>query len=240
MTDRPAYQISHYSDPREPEYENGLVVSRATYREGGIYLLFRVVGSRESDSQIVRWRLEAPANTRKLLGKRWTDRSMIFERVIQYMNNVDQPDSWLTNNESYGRLSVDESKITSWLSTKLEELDSWLKPIQRFVPARNTLLVWVFGAGLAFLAQDGDFAWLPSTSTSTALLATGLLTTFLLLRDVRNSYKIMEMTWRLSAFTTKRPIDPHREAIKSLIGMYRLRYSITAIGAALFVYLGFQ
>ena len=91
MTEHPTYQISHYSDLREPEYENGPLVSHAAYRESGIYLLFRGVGSREPDSQIVRWRLEAPANTRKLLDKRWTDRSMIFERVIQYMSDVPQP-----------------------------------------------------------------------------------------------------------------------------------------------------
>ena len=165
---------------------------------------------------------------------------MIFERVIQYMSDVSQPYHWQSKKESYGRLSVDESKVRGWFSTKLEELDSWLKPIQRFVPARNIWIVWVFGVGLALAATESSFAWLPSTSRSVALLTTGLLTISLLLRDVRNSYKIMEMTWRLSAFTTKRPIDPHRQAIKSLIGMYRFRYSITTIGATLFAYLGLQ
>lgn len=241
MTERPTYVVGHYmGDPRAPEYKNGLIVSRATYQEGGIYLIFKVVGSHVPDSQVVRWHMEAPANTRKILGKRWKDRAEIFENVIQYMSDVPLPDSWFTKSGSYGRLSVDESKITSWFSTKLEEFDNRLKPIQRFAPARNTLLVWVLGVGLAFLAQDSNFAWLPSISKSIALMTTGLLTTFLLLRDARNTYTIVEMTWRLNAFTAKRPIDPRREAIKSLIGMYRLRYSITATGAILFVYLGLQ
>lgn len=241
MTDRPAYVVSHdKGDPREPEYKNGLIVSRATYREDGIYLIFKVVGSRVPDSQLIRWCLEAPANTRKILGRRWTDRSMIFERVLQYMNDVDQPASWFTKSGSYGRLSVDESQITNWFSTRLEELHNWLKPIQRFAPTRNTLLVWIFGVGLAFLAQDSNFAWLPSTSKSIALVTTGLLSTFLLIRDARSTYTIVEMTWRPSAFTTKRPIDPRREAIKSLMGMHRFRYSITATVAILFIYLGLQ
>lgn len=229
-------------DPREPEYRNGLRVYSATYREGKLYLLFKLVGTRLGDSQDIEWRLEAPAYTRKALGSRWSERAVIFDRVAQRVCGLEQSDdtwAWFNNTSSrrFGQLSVDESKIPGWLSDKLEQVDKWLKPAQRFFPKRNVLLLWTIGCSAAYLAQSMSAPWLPLMLQPAMLVTTGLMTFILLIRDVTNTYPLMRMTWQLNLRKTCDPA-PCIKALKSLGEVYGFRYSVSVAVAVLLIYLG--
>lgn len=243
VTEPLPYTVDFYSgDPREPEYRNGLQVYSAAYREGELSLIFKLVVTRLGDSQEIEWRLEAPANTRKALGSRWPERAVIFERVAQHISGVEQPDdtwAWFTNTSSrrLGQLSVDESKIPGWFSTKLEQADKWLQPVQRFFPRRNVLLLWTLGCIAAYLAQSSSAPWLPLMLQPSMLVTTGLMTFILLIRDAMNTYSLMRMTWQLQLRNKSYPA-PRLAALKSLRKVFGFRYSVSAAGAVLFIFLG--
>lgn len=195
------YTVHFYSgDPREPECRNGIQVYSVAYLEGKLRLTFKLVGTRLGDSQDIEWRLEAPANTRKALGSRWSARAVIFDRVARHVSAFEMPNdtwAWFNNTSSrrFGQLSVDESKIRGWFSTKLEQADEKLEPVQRFFPSRSVLLLWTMGSIAAYLAQSISTPWLPLMLQPAMLVTTGLMTFILIIRDAVEFYSVMEMTW---------------------------------------------
>lgn len=222
-----------------PEYRNGLLVSHATYREDSISLCFRIVGSRLPDSEEVNWMLEAPPRTREILGERWGDRWIIFERVIEYLKRLDVSGQWLLQCSSFANVTVDTSRIPSWTSTKLGEFDTLLIPISSKLPSQTTFPLLALGFGVAYLNQNHEFPILLRNASSITLILLGLITLVLLFREARKNNEVFE-----NLLVMRAVIDPNYnwrlKALKLTARHYAIRYLVTAILAIRLVQIGWS
>lgn len=187
-----SYKVTqNWGDPREPDYQNDIRIAYVTYSEGEIMLYFRVVGARLPNSEIIQWTLKAPRNTRKILGKRWTDRETIFQRVIGHLENLEFSYGSKSVSKPFSGVLLDTSEIPGWLSFKIEELTYRLDPILRRLPSRNIFTILTIGFAMAYVKEHHRQPWLPDRIALVTILLAALLSLALLYREV---LKTLEMT----------------------------------------------
>ncbi|MBU2642073.1 MAG: hypothetical protein KJ889_09735 [Gammaproteobacteria bacterium] len=232
------YEVSHsWGDPREPEYKNDLPVSYAHYHEGDIALHFKVVGTRLPDSREVRWVLEAPVNTRKVLGKRWADRAIIFDRVVVYLEGLGDGDlDRKPGGKRFANLTVDTSMVPSRLSTVLKEVSNQLS---LFLPSRQIFPLVGLGLAIAYAKQHFHFAWpwLPEKSVSFTLLFLGLVSMLMLAREAERNYRIFKNgLWGLSKMVPN--FNLRTETFRVTVKTFGYRYVITFALSVLLIRMG--
>ncbi len=232
-----SYKVTHYpGDPREPEYKNGLPVSSVTYQEGDIHLVFSIVGEPSSNSESIEWKIIAAPNIRKALGKHWNERSLVFDRVIEHLKSIDTSNVRHMSGKKFERVTVDTSKVRSWLSTKVEELEERFIWLKLSPPPRNIFILQLVALG-AYLAQEEI-----SRQTSVFLSLIGTASIFLLAKRAHRDYKFSQGIVAMSALSSKNynwgKSNLALSTIKLMFHHYGRRYVVTAFLSALLIYIG--
>lgn len=239
MTARSFYKITHdWGNPREPEYRNGLLVSGACYEEGNLCLCFKVVGNRLPHSQDVRWILEVPRNARHILGERWSERSEIFKRVTDYLEQLDFGDDPLMADRKYVGLAVDMSKVPGWLPTKLKAVEKHLAPVSSRLPTMRVFLLFLLGLTIGYINRHNS-SWISKEIAAMALLALGTISLALLFRETRDSYEVIKgcCAW---ASIAKKNYSWRLQALKMLVNVMGARIATTSGLALLLLYIGWN
>ncbi len=230
MTAHSSYKITHgWGNPREPEYRNGLLVSSACYKEGSLHLYFKIVGNRLLHSQEVRWILEVPPNARQVLGERWSERYVVFKRVTDYLERLDTCDDPLMAERKYVGLAVDISNVPGWLPTKLKAVNKRLAPLSARLPSIRVFLLFLLGLAIATID------WLPNEITAMTLFSIGVVLLALLIREMRDSYQLIQFCCSLAA-RSKKSDSWRRQTVKTFVNAMGTRIATSLGLAALLLY----
>ncbi|MES2824568.1 MAG: hypothetical protein V4732_13265 [Pseudomonadota bacterium] len=230
-----SYQIDHsWGDPREPEYKNGYLVISVYYKEEGFQAGFRVYASNESSNGID-WILEAPVCLRKSLGSSWARRTIVFDRVVSYLKQIDRSDNWrIMQNKFFDapeknlftNIVVDTSKVKSWLKTRLEALDTKLLPVTYTLPSKNTFPPLAIGFILAYLTKINSANLVSNTALIISFKILAGSAIVLLIRDIANNYKMLSNVFVLGVI--KNPsFNWRRKAVTETIKHFGRRYVVT-------------
>lgn len=229
-----SYHVEHnWGDPREPEYQNGLVVSYAYYKEGSIFLRFRLVGLRCQTTENTKWTVEAPPDMRERLGPRWTDRETIFRRVTKFLERIPASDLWRIGSLPYRNLTIDASKVRGWFATKRKD---WLAPKLRLIPGLKVAPFLAIGLGAACFHYWHRPSAQPSWASSLVLVLSALIALALQLQEASKHYKAMALLAGVTNFFSK-PRDNNRaSALVMTMRYWGFRYATTAALSILLIW----
>lgn len=235
------FEITHgVGDPREPDYQaDGLPVCYALYRERDFVLSFRLVGTRIANTGKVALVVEAPADTREVLGRRWTHREVVFSRVTHFLEQLEPGKGWVPKG-GYSVVRVDASKIPGWLPTKWKRIRLRLTPIFFSLPSRVTFPPLLLGYLLALLAGgEMNMYNVSPASISAGMVTMGVLAMLLQVREAHRDYRMFLF---LSVATSwyRKNHSFRIAAAKQALRAFARRYVVTMMLGLFLVYLGLR
>lgn len=231
-----AYQITHnWGHPRDPEYHDGLPVSYATYRDGNIYLPFRIVPTKQREDESITWVVEAPATIRKAVGGSGSKCTEICNRVVEYVNTIDVSSDWRMRGASFTEVSLDTSKIPGWWATKVEILKKRHARLLGCLPTIYPAIMLTLGYVIAYLSYSDRISVSHNATIKAMLFTLGCMTLIHLATEIYGNYQISKMVMVIELFRN-RALNYKWAAIKIIFRAYGIRYAVTSILAILLFY----
>jgi hypothetical protein len=228
MTSKRAFNISHdWGDPREPEHRNGLPVLHLLYSENGRGLSFRVFGIRMNDPTVIDWYLEAPQNTRAVLGLRWRERWIIYQRIIDHLVNLKPPER-LRSASDYSAIKVDESKIIGFVATIRGLANERLLPVRPYLPNPYIILTLLIGFLCLFVNSENYYPQLSPFIFKIFSFLLAIASVVQLIRVVQGDYERAKIIAAVTRFGNPK-LDYRRFAMQLIITHGKWRYAITLV-----------
>jgi hypothetical protein len=238
MTNTCAFKISHsWGDPREPETQNGLPVSFAFYSENDLHLSFRIFGIQKKDLSSINWYLEAPPNTRATLGRRWQEREMIFQRVMDYLANLEPMDRWRAAGSNFTGICVDTSKIVGLVPTVLGLVRKRLTSVQLlYLPNSRTALTLSLGFLCIFVNSRNYFPQISPGIFKSVSFLLGVASVAQFIRGVQRDYEHAKLLALMQTLGNPK-FNWRRLTVKLLFTGCKWRYAVTLTLALVLVFL---
>lgn len=221
-----SYSIRHsWGDPREPEYSNDFLISTVTYKERDFCLFFNVYSIKDDEANEDKWILEVPRNIRRTLGKHWDERTLIFSRIIDHLEQVDC--SYHLRGAKFSNIVIDASKVEAWLPIKINELNFRFLSITSKIPSRNTLPPLLIGWTIFLMHKFGYLTWLTEQVFLFLVILFGFATLIFLIKDIYHNIKFIEFIYTSCIFFVEGKHGWKKLIAKRVLESYGYRYLIT-------------
>jgi len=230
------FKITHdWGDPREPEHRNGLPVLHVFYSEKGVGLNFKVFGIRMNDPTIIDWYLEAPKNTRAVLGLRWLERWTIFQRVIDHLESLKPPER-LRSSTDYSGIKVDVSKIDGLVPTIRVLANEFFMPVRLYLPNPSIILTILVGFLCVFVNSRNYYPQLSSATFKIISFFLAITSVVQIIRSIQSDYETTQISAMFAKWSNPK-LNHRRFALQLLIIHYKWRYIIAFASAFALAYL---
>lgn len=166
---------------------------------------------------------------RDSLGQRWSDRDVIFQRLISHLEAIPAGDLYRIGGHPYRNLRVDVSKVPGRCSHWRK---AWLSPRLRYYPSHRVVPFLVIGFGSAYFHEwQHHGAQLSGMwPVVIALSALGVLTRQV--QEAYGHYQSAAEVFAVAAFGNPR-LNTRATALTTIIRTWGFRYTTTWAFSAL-------
>jgi len=220
------YKVEHYYPKFEGEYRNGVIVSSVYYREDNLLLSFTFSYEKDLISTEEGWVLTLPSDFRDKLGKRWKDKNIILNRVIEFLKSLDSLNMFIMGKREIDNVKIDSTNLPSFLQSITGRIRNRFRWLEYTLPSKNILILLALGFLLAYFINKHDFLQDFSSITPTILIALGVTTTILLIKDILKDLNTFTF---IGAVAQNGLFSARMTALKIIFSQFGRRYIITLI-----------
>lgn len=232
------YEIIHsWGDPRETLFHDGLPIAHATYQEGDIYLLFRIVPKKQGEIERFAWVVEPPATIREVTGGSRSKCMEICNRVVEYVHSIDTSANWQMRGISITEVLLDTSKISGWFVTKVKIFKKRYARLLMCLPTLYSALMLLSGYIIGYLSYAHYINLSHNATAKTILPVVGCLALIRLSTEIYGDYRLTEMTMIFRLFSD-RTFRYKLASLKITLRAYGIRYAITSVLAIMLIFFG--
>lgn len=230
------YKVRHsWGDPREPEYQNGRLVSTVAYCENGSSIHFKIVASNDKHPSDVKWLIVAPPALRRALGKRWIDRELIFGRIIDHLTRVDKPGNPQNKVSYFSNIEMDLSRVEGWSVSNIKALKTKYPLISVSLPAQEVFML--LAVGFLFYGTNQTFLFFQDNVSAPVFVSIGILSIVLMIKDCKKCYSAIVGFYLMQSLVNKKKDWVVRTA-NNLLKVYWRRYLVTLMLSIFLIKLG--